>query len=270
MAVVSSINGFSIVTPVEQMLLDVRSGSYYRTANDTAANTENTESTQYSPLTTTDTEAVKQSDIEKSNGTQTQNNQSDKLEIGSKKEDEDKEEEPAAVVNKELTEDEEKVVEELKETDKKVRSHENAHKAAGGSLVRGASYSTTTGPDNKEYVTGGEVKIDMSAVNGDPEATIRKMQQVRRAALAPSDPSAQDRMVAQKASSIEAEARAELNNKILNTDSGSKRKTIDYTMIYKTIIAGEESAKGSYFDMTNKYSVSETLKNFFISKPAYA
>ena len=44
----------------------------------------------------------------------------------------------------------------------------------------------------------------------DPKDTIRKMQQVKRAALAPSQPSGQDRNVAARASQIEAEARIEL------------------------------------------------------------
>jgi hypothetical protein len=44
----------------------------------------------------------------------------------------------------------------------------------------------------------------------DPKDTIRKMQQVKRAALAPSHPSGQDRSVAARASEIEAEARTEL------------------------------------------------------------
>ena len=59
------------------------------------------------------------------------------------------------------------------------------------------------------YAVSGEVKTDTSKER-DPEATIRKMQKVRRAALAPAQPSAQDRSVAAQASQIEAEARIEL------------------------------------------------------------
>jgi hypothetical protein len=59
------------------------------------------------------------------------------------------------------------------------------------------------------YAVSGEVKIDTSPEK-DPEATIRKMQKVRKAALAPAQPSATDRSVAAKASQIEAQARAEL------------------------------------------------------------
>jgi hypothetical protein len=56
---------------------------------------------------------------------------------------------------------------------------------------------------------GGEVSIDTSSVPGDPEATMQKARDVRRAALAPASPSAQDQMVAAKAAQMEAEARTE-------------------------------------------------------------
>ena len=72
-----------------------------------------------------------------------------------------------------------------------------------------ASYQHQRGPDGKMYAMGGEVKIDTSREK-DPQNTITKMQQVKRAALAPSQPSGQDRSVAARASQIEAEARIEL------------------------------------------------------------
>ena len=112
--------------------------------------------------------------------------------------------------DRELTEEEKREVEELKKTDQKVRRHEQAHIAAGGQYVRGgARYEYDTGPDKKRYAVGGEVTIDTSEEQT-PEATIVKAQVVRRAALAPSDPSPQDRQVASEASRVESEARAEL------------------------------------------------------------
>ena len=111
----------------------------------------------------------------------------------------------------ELTDEEIRQVTELKQRDTEVRAHEAAHIAAGGVFVRGgASFSYQTGPDNGRYAVGGEVNIDTSPVNGDPEATIRKMQTVRSAALAPANPSGQDRSVAAKASTREARAQQEL------------------------------------------------------------
>ncbi len=119
----------------------------------------------------------------------------------------------------ELTEEEKKQVDKLKKIDAKVKRHEQAHLAAGGSLVRGgASFSYESGPDGKQYAVAGEVSIEMSPVDGDPEATIRKMQQVKSAALAPAEPSAQDRSVASSASSIAAQARSEMLSE--KNDSG--------------------------------------------------
>ena len=109
-----------------------------------------------------------------------------------------------------LSEEEKREVEKLKQQDQEIKAHERAHMAAGAGVVRGgASYKYEHGPDGKMYAVSGEVKIDTSKEN-DPEATIRKMQQVKKAALAPAQPSAQDRSVAAKAAQIEAEARIEL------------------------------------------------------------
>ena len=53
------------------------------------------------------------------------------------------------------------------------------------------------------------MRIDTSPVPDDPDATILKMRQVRRAALAPAEPSPQDRRVASEASQQESAARQE-------------------------------------------------------------
>lgn len=116
----------------------------------------------------------------------------------------------AAKGERDLSVDDAKLVAKLKEEDRRVRSHEAAHKAAAGSLARGGSFSYQTGPDGERYAVGGEVSIDTSPVQGKPSATILKMQQVERAALAPADPSPQDRRVAEQAAAVEAKARGEL------------------------------------------------------------
>lgn len=100
---------------------------------------------------------------------------------------------------------------ELKQRDREVKAHEQAHISGGGSYVRsGAQYEYEKGPDGKNYAVGGEVQIDTSKVSGDPEATLRKMQTVRSAALAPANPSAQDRRVAAKATQQENKAQLEI------------------------------------------------------------
>jgi hypothetical protein len=99
-----------------------------------------------------------------------------------------------------------------------VRRHEQAHKAAGGRYAGAISYEYSRGPDGKRYAVGGEVGIDISPER-DPAATIAKMRQVKAAALAPADPSAQDRAVAAEAGQIEQRARREL--RLAATESAS-------------------------------------------------
>ncbi len=111
------------------------------------------------------------------------------------------------------TQDEAATSEELRELqsrDREVRVHEQTHKAAGGRHAGAIHYDTQTGPDGKRYAVGGHVNIDVAPVEGDPEATLRKMEVVRKAALAPADPSAADRQVAASAAATAASARAEL------------------------------------------------------------
>lgn len=108
-----------------------------------------------------------------------------------------------------LDPEDEEQVRELKQRDAEVKAHEQAHMAAGGGLVQGAaSYTYEKGPDGTLYAVGGEVKIDTSPART-PDQTIDKAQQIRRAALAPSQPSSTDRSVATAASQMEAQARSE-------------------------------------------------------------
>jgi hypothetical protein len=110
-----------------------------------------------------------------------------------------------------LTEAEEKQVKELKERDSEVRQHEQAHLAAAGQHAKGGiHYEFQNGPDNKSYAVGGHVNIDTSKVPNDPKATVDKAQQIKRSALAPAEPSGQDRKVAGEAQKMEAEARNEI------------------------------------------------------------
>ncbi|WP_417494144.1 putative metalloprotease CJM1_0395 family protein [Maricaulis sp.] len=108
-----------------------------------------------------------------------------------------------------LSDAEAKQVSELKARDRDVKAHEAAHKAAGGPYAGSASFTYQSGPDGGQYAIGGEVPIDAGAIAGDPDATIRKMEQVRAAALAPAEPSAQDRSVAAMATAAIAKARSE-------------------------------------------------------------
>lgn len=127
--------------------------------------------------------------------------------------------------DKQLTEEEQKQIDKLKARDREVKTHEQAHIAAGGSYVKGgATYDYQTGPDGKQYAVGGSVNIDTSPVDGDPEATIAKAQVVIKAALAPAEPSGQDQKVASAARQMMNEARKELtsqNNAEINADTNT-------------------------------------------------
>jgi len=109
-----------------------------------------------------------------------------------------------------LSPEEQQVVNRLKAIDRKVRAHEQAHMAAGAGVTGGANYQLTRGPDGRQYAVGGEVTINLSAAST-PEATIERARQVQAAALAPADPSSQDRAVAAAAAMLESQARAELS-----------------------------------------------------------
>ena len=109
-----------------------------------------------------------------------------------------------------LTAEERELVARLKARDAEVRRHEQAHAAAGGQYAGQPRYDYQTGPDGNRYAVGGEVSIDASPVAGDPEATVQKMRVVIRAALAPAEPSDQDRRVAQQAQATLTTAEAEL------------------------------------------------------------
>ncbi len=108
-----------------------------------------------------------------------------------------------------LSPEAEKAVQKLQQRDREVRAHEQAHIAAGGQHAGGASFTYQNGPDGRQYAIGGSVPIDTSPVPDDPEATEEKARTVRRAALAPANPSAADQAIAAKATAMETKARTD-------------------------------------------------------------
>ena len=110
-----------------------------------------------------------------------------------------------------LTDQELRVLEKLKQTDREVRQHEMAHVAAGGRYITsGATFTYQRGPDGRNYAVGGEVSIDTAPIPGDPEATLQKMRQIKTAALAPANPSSQDMKVASQATTNASKALSDL------------------------------------------------------------
>lgn len=118
---------------------------------------------------------------------------------------------PSAFTDKLELSREAQEIRELQMRDREVRAHEAAHAVAGGSYAGSPSYIYERGSDGRTYAVGGSVSIDISPIQGDPLATLQKAEQVRAAALAPAQPSAQDIKVAQKAQAMAAAARNEIS-----------------------------------------------------------
>lgn len=102
------------------------------------------------------------------------------------------------------------LVRELASLDREVRAHELAHKSVGGQHTGAMTFTFEFGPDGKRYAVAGEVPINVGRVMGDPEATLQKAEQVHRAALAPAEPSIQDRRVAVLASQMVLDAQVDI------------------------------------------------------------
>lgn len=151
------------------------------------------------------------------------------------------------VIEKRKLEQEQRIVSELAARDREVRAHEQAHAAIGGPYAGAPQYTFERGPDGVSYAVGGEVSIDVSEA-ATPGQTIQKMQVVRRAALAPAEPSSQDRKVAAKAASIEARARQELNveapeeNSAQNSEESTQAENTESTAAAQ---AGTTNAQNS-------------------------
>jgi hypothetical protein len=110
-----------------------------------------------------------------------------------------------------MTKEQQSEVQMMRARDLEVRAHEQAHVSVGGNLVKkGASYEYRIGPDGKRYAVSGEVQIDTSEVKDDPQATMLKAQRIRRTALAPAEPSAQDQKVAADAAAMAMSAQQDL------------------------------------------------------------
>jgi hypothetical protein len=130
----------------------------------------------------------------------------------------------------ELSQEEKQLVRELQQRDREVKAHEAAHKAAAGSLATGAaSYDYQRGPDGQNYAVGGEVSIDTSR-GATPEETLRKAQTIKRAALAPANPSAQDRAIAQAATLMIIEAQQEILTTRIE-ESNAEQQTSSHTNV---------------------------------------
>ncbi len=159
---------------------------------------------------------------------------------------------------------EQREIEELERRDAEVRAHEQAHAATGGQYASAPQYEFETGPDGRRYAVGGQVSIDISE-ESTPEQTIRKMQQVRAAALAPVEPSPQDLQVAAEATQKAFEARVELaedNRETLQaTQEESSPLDPDLPELDDIIDAGEISPPSRTLDQATLAQTNEETDN---------
>lgn len=134
-----------------------------------------------------------------------------------------------------LSDDQLKSVKKKREFDKALTEHEEAHYEVAADLARSKPmYEMETGEDGVEYRKSGKVMID-TGTEKDDSKTVKKMQQVRAAALAPDGNqlaplSEQDKKVAQEATEKEQKAQARLNgsgdrNQVANDGAEAKVST---------------------------------------------
>lgn len=167
----------------------------------------------------------------------------------------------------ELSLEEQRIVTELQAADTNVRAHEAAHMAAGGGLTSPASYTYERGPDNKMYAVAGEVGISTGEGNT-PQESLNKAQTIRRAALAPADPSPQDLKVAAQAASMEMSARAQImqekmaqnsqNTNNSNETSGDAVNSAENSAENSNVNSVENSTGNSTENSTRNSNVNST------------
>ena len=103
---------------------------------------------------------------------------------------------------------EQKAIDELKRRDKEVRVHEAAH-GSDPRLVKigAAQFDYTIGPDGKAYATGGKVTLSTGSART-PEEALSKAEALKKAAMAPGEPSSKDFQALSSAIDMESEARS--------------------------------------------------------------
>ena len=84
----------------------------------------------------------------------------------------------------------------LERRDREVRDHEQAHYQAASPHAQQPEYFYVTGPLGRRYAVSGYVRFNLAIDERDLDGTIRRLRQLKRAALAPRNPSEVDRRVA--------------------------------------------------------------------------
>lgn len=136
-----------------------------------------------------------------------------------------------------LSDDQLKSVKKRREFDKALTKHEEDHHSVAADLARSSPlYETEVGEDGETYRKSGKVMID-TGTEQDDERTVKKMRQVRAAALAPDGNqlaplSEQDKKVAREATEKEEKAQRRMDAKssgreVSEADKKTDNKTND-------------------------------------------
>jgi len=168
---------------------------------------------------------------------------------------------------------EQQQISKLAARDREVRSHEAAHSSIGGQYAGGASFTLKQGPNGISYAIGGEVPIDVSAIPDDPAATIRKMQTVQRAALAPAEPSSADRAVAAQAAQVAQQARAQMQSNQAaerTTKAESARQQRSEAAEKRAEISDRMTSIQNRFDFSNELGGAQRSRQISIVAQGYS
>lgn len=162
-------------------------------------------------------------------------------------------------------------VKELEKADRTVRAHEQAHKAVGGHVTGPIVYDYEEGPDGQQYAVGGEVAI-YATHSEDEKKMIETLELVRRAALAPAQPSPQDYRVAASAEAQIQQLRGIVAEE--RTDEESSDRLPDYVTASTDIdvperflVDRERDATQSAFD--KDFTQSYTERKFAMASTNY-
>ena len=157
----------------------------------------------------------------------------------------------------------EKKLHDLKQSDMQVRTHELAHAAVGGATTGAPSYTFEIGPDGRKYAVSGEVSVDLSKVDGNPRATIAKMQKIHAAALAPANPSIQDTRVAAAAANIIAQEQSELLSNDLQSPNQASAAVnrINPDDVFQQEVSNNTSEGNEYTSNEFEQFITQTLKS---------
>jgi len=114
----------------------------------------------------------------------------------------------------EMTRRERAVLDSLRDRHREVQEHEMDHFVTGSPYTRAPEYWCVTGPDDKMYAIGGITPMDVSPIPGDIAGTLSKYRKLKRAALAPHQPSDVDEMLAKELDRAIARFEAERTNRL--------------------------------------------------------